>query len=212
MVLPLYLAMRAEEMNGAAPLPRHLGVYGPAAQLPPGAMLVLDDREPVRLDPASAMGAESVLLDFERKADADSIRTANELSQALPCPVAAPPGYLEDPACPVFLPPCPLHVPLTEHLRPWKDREIWLDVTLWQQVITVTRDGARYALPAPADRPDGGWFDDILLCRCMMETKDDQVCFTLFDTPETLKTKLEQAAALGITRAVGLYQELHFKL
>ena len=212
MVLPLYLAMGAEEMNGAAPLPRHLGVYGPDVTLPPGAMLILDDRLPGPLDPAQAMGADSVLLDFERKPTPDTIRTANKLLRPLDCPVAAPPGYLEDPACPIFLPPCPLHVPLAEYLAPWQDRAVWLDVTMQQQNVTVTAEGTRYSSPAPADRQDGGWFDEVLLCRCAMDVSDEQVVFTLFDTPDTLKRKLEQAAALGVTRAVGLYQELYGKL
>ena len=207
--------MGAEEMNGEAPLPRHLGVYGPAAQIRPGAMLILDDRVPGSLDPAhiaSMVQPESVLLDFEREPDADSVRIAEELSRALSCPVAAPPGFLKDPAHPVFLPPCPLHVPLAEYLHPWQNRNVWLDVTAQQQVITVTPDGTRYSTPAPADRQDGGWFDEVLLCRCTMETSKGEVCFTLFDTLETLKKKLEQAAALGVTRAVGLFQELNGKL
>ena len=45
-----------------------------------------------------------------------------------------------------------------------------------------------------------------------METSKGEVCFTLFDTLETLKKNLEQAAALGVTRAVGLFQELNGKL
>ena len=213
MVLPLYLAMTPEEMAQATALPPHRGWFDPeSAALPhsmsPGTMLILHDRFPC---PVPALKCESVLLDFEQVPDAESRTVADALFQALPCPVAAPPGFIEDSGSPVFLPSCPLHVPLAEYLRPWQGREIWLDVTLQQQTITVTRAGTTYAPPTPADR-QGGVFDETLLCRCVTEVSGDEVRFTLFDTPETLKIKLEEAARLGVSRAVGLYQELGGKL
>ena len=212
MALPLYLAMGPEEMAAASPLPRHPGVFLPAeGALPPGTMAILDDRLPFRFDPARIAGAAEaagVLLDFERKPDGDSADTANALFQALSCPVAAPPGFVDDPACAVFLPPCPLHVPLAEYLLPWQGREVWLDVTMQQQTVTVTPSGTRYGPVTPADRQEGGWFDAVLLCRCISEISADAVRFTLFDTPQTLKQKLSRAETLGVSRAVGLYQEL----
>ena len=230
MVLPLYLAMTPWEMDGCAALPPHPGWMachfdpdGPGLRdlpdaLPPGAMLILNDRfpcrdhDPVRIAAALARSAErlgcgSVLLDFEREPAADAISVVQALREALPCPLAAPPGFIEDLDCAVFLPPCPLHVPLEDHLRPWQGRAIWLDLSFRQQTITVTRDGTTYGPAAPADR-QGGEYDEILRCQCVTETGPDSISFTLFDTPETLKRKLEQAAALGVTKGVGLYQEL----
>lgn len=211
MVLPLYLAMTAAEMACTDTPPRYFGVFD-AAHLPPGAMGILTDRIPFQdpLKTAEAvreLNCGSVLLDFARKPDAGSRMVADALFQALPCPVAAPPAFAGDSDCAVFLPPCPLHVPLAEYLRPWQNRDIWLDITLQQQTVTVTPRGTVYSPAVPADRQDGV-FDEILMCRCITEVAEDMVRFILFDTPETLKIKLEEAAKRGVTRAVGLYQEL----
>ena len=234
MALPLYLAMTTQEMDARDTLPPQLGWmachFDPAGSglrdipdaLPPGAMLILNDRFPCRghdpqkvsrqlTDAVKRLNCEGVLLDFQRKPDAHFKTVADALFKALPCPVAAPPGFIKDLACAVFLPPCPLHVPLAEYLLPRRGQAIWLDVTMGQQTITVTRNGTTYAPPTPADMQDGR-FDDILLCRYVMEISEEEVRFTLFDTPETLKIKLQEAAKLGVTRAVGLYQELGGKL
>ena len=230
MVLPLYLAMTPWEMEVCPTLPPNIGWMachfdpdGPGLRdipdaLPPGAMLILNDRLPCRdHDPAAIaaalagaaedLGCDSVLLDFEREPAADTMAVAQALRDALLCPLAAPPGFIEDLDCAVFLPSCPLHVPLAEHLRPWRDRTVWLDVCPRQQTITVTRDGSAYGPAIPVDR-QGGEYDEILRCQCVTGIGTDRVSFTLFDTPETLNRKLEQAAALGVAKGVGLYQEL----
>ena len=234
MALPLYLAMTAWEMEAADALPGHLGWmachFDPEGtglcdvpiSLPPGTTLILNDRyscgnhapQQITSELAAAveqLNCEGVLLDLQRRPDDDSRIVADALFQALPCPVAAPPGFIDDFRSPVFLPPCPLHVPLAEFLHPWQGREVWLDVTLQQQTITVTRQGTTYAPPTPADR-QGGVFDEILLCQCVTEMREEAVRFVLFDTQETLKRKLEEAARLGVSRAVGLYQELELEL
>ena len=221
MALPFYLAMTLEEMEEADTLPpcaAWMAWQGalPTA-LPPNAMLILTDRLPCR-DPdrlaaeIKALNCGSILLDFEHAPEPETMGIASALSKALSCPVAAPPGFSVDPDCPVFLPPCPLHVPLADYLRPWQGRDIWLDVTAQQQIITVTQSGTRYGPTAPADRQDGGWPDEVLQCRCISEMSEDAVRFILFDTPDTLKAKLNRAETLGISRAVGLYQELGGKL
>lgn len=208
MVLPLYLAAAGEEMTNARLV---LGNW--PDELPPAALLVLTDRLPFGGDPVRIAGAvkelncSGVLLDFEREPDADSKMVADALFEALPCPVAAPPGFVEDSPHAVFLPSCPLHVPLAEFLRPWQSRDIWLEAALWQQTVTVTAGGTRYGPATPADR-QGGVLDETLRCRCLTEIGEEEVRFTLFDTPDTLRSKLELAASLGVSRAVGLYQEL----
>ncbi|MBQ8236616.1 MAG: hypothetical protein IJZ39_00480 [Oscillospiraceae bacterium] len=231
MVLPLYLAMTAREMADADTPPPHFGWMachfdpdGPGLRdipeaMPPGAMLILNDRVPCRghdpariaaelAEAAARLRCDSVLLDFEREPDENSGMVAHALFEALPCPVAAPPGFSEHSDRPVFLPPCPLHVPLAKHLCPWQGREIWLDVTRQQQTITVTPDGTQYLPAVSTDRPDGGRFDETLLCQYLTDITADEVTFTLFDTPETLKQKLRHAASLGVVRTVGLFQEL----
>ena len=72
--------------------------------------------------------------------------------------------------------------------------------------------GAVIAAPSPAADLSRGFYDRNLHCLFTQEIRPDQVVFTLFDTPETLKEKLDHATALGVTQAIGLYQELGGKL
>ena len=202
MVLPLYLAMTGAEictithpaylMEDLSDLP------------PPGFLPVVTDRFPIDGQALHrfCQGREAVVLDFERP-PTPALAAA---VQGLPCPAAAPPGYSD--RGPVFLPPPPLHVPLAQHLAPWQGREIWLEAALQRQTIVVTASGAEISAPSPAGNLSGGFYDKHLHCRFTQEIRPDRAVFTLFDTPETLKEKLDHAAALGVTRAVGLYQEL----
>lgn len=214
MVLPLYLAMTPGEMALCPALPAHAGWLGSHASLtrqppPPGILAVLTDRLPLPADPApvaaALAGAAGVLLDFERPPGPAAAALLDALRAGFPGPVAAPPGF--DDGLAVFLPPCPLHVPLEAYLAPWQDRAVWLDMTAAQQTITVTALGTTFG-PVTAARERTGQFDGTLLCRFRTETAPDAVRFTLFDTAETLARKLEKAAALGVRRAVGLYREL----
>ena len=171
---------------------------------PPGVLPVVTDA--FRVDRQFLLrlcqGREALLLDFERPPSADT----KKLIQDLPCPAAAPPGYAEE--GPVFLPPPPLHVPPENYLAPWKDREVWLEAALQKQVITVTAEGAVISPVSPSGELSGGFYSETLCCRFTQKLTEDRAVFTLFDTPDTLKRKLERAASLGVTRAVGLYLEL----
>ena len=199
MVLPLYLAMSAVEFR---PIPRPAFLVLEDSQIPPpGVLPVVTDA--FRVDRQFLLRlCQGVLLDFERPPSTD----ARELIQGLPCPAAAPPGYSEN--GPVFLPPPPLHVPLEEYLSPWAGREIWLEAALQKQVITVTAEGAQISPVSSSGEPSGGYYSEALCCRFTQKFTEDRAVFTLFDTPDTLKCKLDRAASLGVTRAVGLYLEL----
>ena len=73
-----------------------------------------------------------------------------------------------------------------------------------QQTIAITPRGTVYGIPSPADNLTGGYFDNILRCQCITEITDDQVVFTLYDTPETIKNKWNHP---NISRAIGLCQD-----
>ena len=205
MVLPLYLAHSGLEI----PVTAHFAwLMLEISQPPPGALPVITDRHPLTEEAvdrlcAMARGWDRAVLDLERP----PTPLARELLRRLPCPAAAPPGYGDGA---VFLPPAPLHVPLADSLAPWQGREIWLEAALRQQVITVTAHGTEISPPAPADR-EGGFYHRELCCRFTQEIREDRVVFTLFDTRQTLKDKLAQAQKLGVTAALGLYQELGAK-
>ena len=146
------------------------------------------------------------MLDFERPATAE----VRSWIRSLPCPAAAPPGYGAD--GPVFLPPPALHVPLEAYLAPWQSREVWLEAALLRQTVTVTPVGTVFSAPAANRSFSGGFYSEELRCRFTQEFHEDRAVFTLFDTPETLAEKLRHAAALGVTSAIGLYQELYDKM
>ena len=202
MGLPLYLAMTGAEFR-SVPHPAFL-ILEPGQMPPPGVLPVITDS--FYLDrqflTKVCQGREAVLLDFEHPPTAD----VRELIRRLPCPAAAPPGYSD--TGPVFLPPAPLHLPLEKYLSPWKGREIWLEAALQKQVVTVTPKGVTVSVPCTNHDLNDGFYSEILHCRFVQNYTKNQVVFTLFDTPDTLRMKLDHAAALGVRRAIGLFQEL----
>ena len=231
MVLPLYLALTAAEISAASPVPPFMaymacsfspysmGLSGIPSSLPEGSMLILNDRMSCQghssdlvagqlQEAVTQLGCESVLLDFQRLPEPESKDMVSKIIQALPCPVAVTKGLAADLECPVFLSPAPLHIPLAEHLATWQGREIWLEAALEQETVTVTEKGVEYARQFPPEELRCGFCEEELCCHYRIEKAADRVSFTLFDTPESLAKKLDLAASLGVTRAVGLWQEL----
>ena len=107
------------------------------------------------------------------------------------------------------MPPMPPDVNLADYLAPWQGREIWLELALDGETITLTPAGATTAPLPPAAQLLGGHRDEKLHCHYQIHTDADSARFTLFRTPEDLDALLTEGEALGVTRAVGLYQELH---
>ena len=202
MVLPLYLAMSAPEMR---PIPHPAFLVLEDRQVPPAGVLPVitdafapDRQTLLRL----CRGREAVLLDFERPPTAE----VREMIRDLPCPAGAPPGYA--PEGPVFLPPAPLHVPMEEYLSPWKGREIWLEAALQKQIVTVTAEGCAVFPPCTNSGLTEGFYSEKLCCRFTQNFSENRAVFTLFDPPDTWRIKLDRAGELGVTRAIGLFQEL----
>lgn len=231
MALPLYLATTPVEMPICSQThdriawmachfsPWSQGLTNLPTELPPGAMLILNDRLPCQghspdlvaqqlRDTATALSCESVLLDFQRPPEPHTQAIVSAIFNALSYPPGVTEGYARHYSCPVFLSPAPLHIPLAEWLHPWQDREIWLEAALCQELVTVTSNGPTFTHQFPPEQLDGGFFDEDLCCRYKMQIHQDKIDFTLFDTRESLEKKLQKAHSLGITRAVGLYQEL----
>ena len=156
-----------------------------------------------------ALKCSGVLLDFQRPGYEEAELLAGRLSEALPCPVGVSALYGRGLTCPVFLPPAPPDVCLANYLAPWQGREIWLELALDGEIITLTPAGATTAPLPPAAQLSGGHRDEKLHCHYQIHTDADSARFTLFRTPEDLDALLTEGEALGVTRAVGLYQELH---
>lgn len=231
MVLPLNLAMTAGEMDRCTSLPEHIawmacqfspyaeGIANIPKELPPGAMLILNDRFPCQghsgslaaeqlADISARFACKNILLDFQRPADEESKAVIRAILESSPCPVGVSELYAQGLDCPVFLSPAPLHLPLEEHLAPWQGREIWLEAALCQEIATVTETGASFSPQFPTDKLEGGFYDETLCCNYRTQITDGEIRFTLFDSPESLPEKMKKAHSLGVTRAVGLYQEL----
>lgn len=229
MVLPLYLAMTAAEIRANTDFPPNLGYmachfspYGTGlsncpAHLPEGSMLILNDRTPIHghdhgliadqlTELVEKLKCDSVLLDFQRVDVPELSLLAQKLSAALPCPVGVSDLYAENMDCSVFLPPVMPDTPLSEHLAPWQGRDIWLDISQEAQEITLTEQGAQIiTLPQYSDSQDSH-ADEALHCHYRIDVGEN-IRFTLFRTEQDLLDLLAEAKHLGISRAVGLYQE-----
>lgn len=226
----MFLAMTAAEFAAAGTLPEyiawmacHFSPYGTGltnlpGSLPPGSLLILNDRIPIcGHDPERITGqllkaAETIpycglLLDFQRSGVEESFRLAEHLVSSLPCPVAVSDNYATHLDCPVFLSPCPHHVPLSEHLTPWKGREIWLDLAINAEAIILTKNRTQIHWLPLGEIPVGGYADTLLNCHYSIDVGADSAEFTLWRTCEDMRTLIEEAVKLGISNTVSLFQE-----
>ena len=232
MVLPLYLALTAAEFSSDLPVsfpcaymachfsPYTEGISNIPETLPEGSILILNDRMPCQGHSAdlavhqlneavSRLKSKSVLLDFQRPPEPESLAIAERIIASLSCPVAATEWYAACSNCPIFLSPGPLHQPIDTYLAPWKGREIWLEAALCHEEVLITEAGMTHRSVFPTEQLSDGFYDKDLRCCYQSKIDNDSIRFTLFDTPESLEKKLEAAASLGVTRAVGLWQELN---
>ncbi len=232
MAMEPYLAMTAGEIQRASALPRragwlscHFSASGaglsnlPVA-LPPGSLLILDDSTPMDgHDPEQIAGqledcgkrldCAGILLDFQQPGAEDIQNLVARLEAVISVPLIVSATYGKDTGCAVFLPPVPADVPLVEYLSPWRGREIWLEAALDGLEITLTESGAARASLPRWEQPEAeGFRDDRLHCHYRCEVREDTAVFTLWRSPGDLKELLAEAEGLGVTAAVGLYQEL----
>ena len=227
MAIPLYLAQTAAEFASSTPKPEHLawmachfssygtGITNLPNHLPPGSLLILNDRTTVQghdpdavckalLDTAERLNCQGILLDFEHK----GCGKIAEKAVTLPFPVAVTEAYARNLDCTVFLSAPPLNIPLSDYIQPWKGREIWLEAALGCEEIAVTEKGSQISdleLPTTEEFP---FFDEKLHCLYRTEIEKESIRFTLRRGKEELTGLLEEAQQLGIKCAVGLYQEL----
>lgn len=226
MVFPCYLAMTAAEAAVCTEFPQkvawmacHFSAYSSGlcnfpVDIPEGSMLILNDRTPVQgHDPqavadqlweaAERIGAERVLLDLQRPGCPKSILQA--ILDAAVCPVAVTEYYGKDLDCPLFLPPPAAHIPLKTYLKSYPGREIWLEVSPGQETVTVT---AEKSTQAPGTDVPDTFANSELHCHYDVTVQEDRAIFRLGRTEADIAALLKDAEALGVTCAVGLYQEL----
>lgn len=227
---PHYLAKTGAEFRledgsdrPAAWMACHFSPYGTGLsslprKLPPETLLMVDDITPIHghdfgfigeqlKERVEALKCGGVLLDFQRPGYPECEDLARHLSQVLPCPVCVSSLYAKALHTPVLLPPVPCSVSPQVYLKDWKGREIWLETALDGEEFTITEAGAAFS-PLPRFSPaEGGFSEDHLFCHYKAEVSESEVTFTLWRTREDLERLLEEAEHLGVTLALGLYQE-----
>ena len=186
--------------------------------LPAGSLLLLDDRNPIQghdeqlicrqlSDCASGLRCAGVLLDFQRPGSAEAERLVSYLEENLSCPLGVSSLYGKETRCAVCLPPPPCHVPLKDHLFPWQGREIWLELAGEGEMVTLTDTGATFA-PLCLPNSQAPFRDAMLHCQYTISIEKSQARFTLWRTREDLEALAREAKTLGVTKTLGLWQEL----
>jgi len=188
-------------------------------QLPAGSLLTLNDRFPLHGHDPKRMAEQltqcirslhlwGLLLDLQRPGCEETHRLVRYLLEALPCPVAVSSLYAKEVNCPVFLPPAAPSVPLEEHFAPWNGREIWLELALDAEAITLTDRGA-VTTPLPSfPRSPAGHREQRLHCHYTIAQCPEGFRFSLWRTKGDLEDLLAEAARFPVSTAVGLWQEL----
>lgn len=222
-----YLAMTAAEIRNCIDPPAHIAwmachfsPYGTSlnnlpSSLPEGSILILNDRTPVcghdartvakTLDDlASQFKCTGILLDLQRPYN-DETDIIVERVLSLGRTVCVSEAYADKRSCPVFLSPVPLLRSTEEYLKPWQDREVWLEIALTAAIATVTDTGCHLF---PAEKENAPWADKELHLHYGLSMKEDLAEFTLRRTEEDLQELIAEAKTLGIHKFVGLWQEL----
>lgn len=231
MAIGTYLAMTAAEFEGCDSLPRnlawmacHFSPYGTGLSnlpisLPENSMIIINDVTPAhRHDPKTVTNqvlslvqkfkANGVLLDFQRPANDLSLTIADMLCKTLPCPTGVSVQYAKELKCPVFLPICPVHMPLEAYIGPWIEREIWMELGLEEREIRIDETGASISPYQSPGKTETGFQDQALCCHYTAKSNPELITVTLWRNQEDLKLLLAETERLGITKAIGLYQEL----
>ena len=229
MAIAPFLAMTGAEIQNVTDLPRKIawlgchfsqsadGLSNFPPWLPEGSLLILDDSSPMdghnpqlvcrqATQIVTQWECAGVLLDFQRPNQQEAAQMAAAIVSALPCPVAVSACYGADLDCPIFLPPIPVSTPLDEALAPWKGRECWLELALNGECISVTQTGA--AVSDLMQLPPDGFPEESLHCHYSLDLGENQAKWALWRTKEDIVSLLEEAEKLGVTTAVGLWQEL----
>ena len=230
MEIPLYLALTAAEFQAANVFPNplawmacHFSSYGTGLSnvpntLPPGSMLMLNDRTPIGgHDPqlvaqtlckaAKELKCDRILLDFQRPEYPEIPEVIEAVLKQADCPVGVSSLYADGFDCAVLIPPIAPHTLPKDALTPWKDRELWLELSNTETEIKVTKDGSQYTpLPRDPQEPKDHQEPE-LFCHYRILVEDDQVLFQLGRTKEDQEALLAAVQELGVSCAVGLWQE-----
>ena len=222
----VFLAVTAKELETIRPKrtaymachfsPGGSGLSNMPQSLPKGSILLLDDSMPVQGHDPNAVAAQlnelvdrfslqAVLLDFQRPPTQELQEMVSAILENCRCKAAVTPAYAKE-GFAVFLPPPPPSKALADHLKPWSERGIFLELAAEDLEITVTKAGSRFSyIPAASSLPLA---DDRLHCHYGVTVFPGKAVFTLSRSREDLAALAKEAEELGVIATIGLYQEL----
>lgn len=231
MFLPIYLATTAHEFTEFKEFPSTLcylschfsasagGLSNFPSKLPPGSILCVDDSTPIGNHQPNIVTRQlkelidrfhpcGILLDFQRP---DNPWAPDMIESILACtdiPVSVSHIYAKDFDCPVFLPPLPFRMTVAEYLQPWNGREIWLELGNDKEMAIITESsfGAERIDRVPDNKMQ--FRDSSLLCHYSTHIKQDHIAIYFHRTQQDLRQLQQQAQQLGVTKFLGLWQQL----
>lgn len=236
MPIPIYFAMNRQELERCRTAPPNTawmachfsqadaGLSNLPPALPPGSILILNDRVPWSgndaalcteqlLSTALRLQCAGLLLDFERVATPAVLHLAEVLQNAagqagIPC--AAPASYLASGGT-LFHPPA-LCCAAPGSLAPKSETPVWLDLTPTGCCVTVTENGASVAPANPELLAQSAgqapiFRDCVRHCHYYSRVEGHAVQFFLYETPGDCMEKCQSSDTTHIALAVALYQE-----
>ena len=180
-------------------------------------MLIVNDRTPIcGHDPNRIMRqlqeilerfrCGCLLLDLQRPEVPETAALCKMLVRNISCPLGISDLYAKEADCTVFLPPLPLRESLEAYIAPWQGREIWLDIAPETACVSVTKEGSTVTSLPDSLPPENAFTDAALHCYYRAEISEDRINFHLWRNQGSLIREAEQ---LGVTKCIGLYQELY---
>jgi hypothetical protein len=217
--------MTEAEIRSASVLPRnlaymacHFSPYGTGLvnipeRLPPGSLLIVNDRVPVMehdpqkvtkqlSDAVNRLRAFGVLMDLQIPDNPRTAQIVKCVTSALTCPVGVSEAYADKLTCPIFGAP-PIYRALADYK---KSRPLWLDAFQETALLTVTSTGCTVSQGEVLS--DESFFDETLQCKYQYTIQKNSALFCLSRQVEQMQGYLRHAEANGIEVAVGLYQQL----
>ncbi len=229
MVLPIYLAMTFAQVYskkpdhpivwmGASFSSNHTGLSNLPEALPPSSVLLVDDRIiPEEHDPERIIEEllrckeqtcfESIILDFQNPYNKPCVQMAEHIAQALPCSVAVTPPYKDLSHGPILLPPHPPDIPFDEYTEPYSGRELWLEVTTENTVLTLTESGCTVHTEQQDEFTEPMFTDEQLCCSYHIKVTENNAVFSLFHRIEDLEQLSKKYSHIGLKRMIGLYDD-----
>lgn len=226
-----YIAMTSAEFSAAPVLPAHpawmachfscyaTGLTNMPHALPPGSMIIVNDRTPVQgHDPEliaeqlqylwETQKPDCFLLDLQRPGSPEAGQIVKKLLSTLSCPVGVSDLYAEEFDCPVFLCAPPVDRTLEDHIRHWEGREIWLEIAPDAALATILTSGCQFSPASLRPLQEPVFYDNTVHCHYHTDIRDQAACIHLLRDKEALRRMIRTTELSQVTRAVGLYQQL----